>query len=207
MTGFNIVNMIDFIEVLGEEEVRSAYLSKYSCPMNKDVEQFLREKAILFAKQGLSATHLVFTSYKDQPVLVGYFTLAFKHLAIRYSDRINARLRSRLKKFGTYDPETKTRTIVAPLIAQLGKNYTEGHNKLISGDELLDMACKKVGAIFALGGGKVAYVECEDKPALVEFYNRNGFLVFDRRPLDRDELDVQSTKCYVQMLRYFGSSN
>lgn len=203
MTGFNIVSLIDFINVLGEEDVKNTYLSNYSCPLNKDVEQFLREKAILFAKQGISATHLVFTSYKGEPVLVGYFTLAFKHLAIKYSVKINSKLRGRLKKFGTYNAETKTRTIVAPLIAQLGKNYANGYNQLITGDELLDMACQKVGAIFHLGGGKVAYLECEDTPQLLQFYRRNGFVDFDRRPLDKDEEQTLSTSHLVQMLRYF----
>lgn len=34
--------------------------------------------------------------------------------------------------------------IVAPLIAQLGKNYANGYNKLITGDELLAMALEKL---------------------------------------------------------------
>ena len=38
-------------------------LNKFSCILNKDVEKFLREKAILFDRQGWSKTHLLYTSY------------------------------------------------------------------------------------------------------------------------------------------------
>ena len=34
-----------------------------------------------------------------------------------------------------------------PLIAQLGKNYQHGYNTLITGDELLKLACDKVKEI------------------------------------------------------------
>ena len=77
MTGFKIVNLKILIEEIGEEPVKEL-LSNFSCPLNKDVEIFLKQKAIEFSKQGLSQTHLVFASYKGNPEIVGYFCLANK---------------------------------------------------------------------------------------------------------------------------------
>ena len=52
-------------------------------------------------------------------------------------------------------------------------------------------------------GGKVVYLDCEDKPRLREFYERNGFREFDRRPLDKTDRDLFKADYLVQMLRYF----
>ncbi len=51
-------------------------------------------------------------------------------------------------------------------------------------------------------GGKIVYLECEDKPQLRQFYNDNGFKVFAKRPLDRDECDKLSGKYLLQLLKY-----
>ena len=74
MMGYKLVNLKILIEEIGEEAT-FALLSSYSCPLNPDVENFLKAKAIDFAKQALSQTHLVFASFKNQPVLVGYFCI------------------------------------------------------------------------------------------------------------------------------------
>lgn len=70
MTGYRVVNLAVMIEEIGEDAVKGI-LSNFSCPMNPDVEFFLRAKAISFAKQGWAQTHLVFASYKGKTVLVG----------------------------------------------------------------------------------------------------------------------------------------
>ena len=206
MTGYKVVNLKMMIEELGEDHTKEV-LSRFSCPLNKDVEQFIRSKAISFANQGWAQTHLVMASYKGDPVLAGYFALASTHITI--SSKIfqsrSSRTRKRIAKFASYDPGIKSYILTAPLIAQLGKNYNNGYNRLITGDELLDIACEKISRIQYDLGGRFAYVECEDKPALVDFYSRNGFCEFDHRPLDADETDLLSGEYLVQLLKYIHS--
>lgn len=199
MTGIKLVNLNILIEEIGEEATKG-YLSCFSCPQNQDVEMFLRQKAIEFAKQGLSQTHLVLMPYQGKPVLVGYFTLANKNIAVS-TKNLNSNLRKRIRKFATHDPATKSYYIAAPLIAQLGKDFTNGYNELITGDELLRLACDKVSIVQMAIGGRVVYVECEDKPQLRDFYARNGFYQFDTRKLERDETELEGDYL-VQMLRY-----
>ena len=59
-------------------------------------------------------------------------------------------------------------------------------------------------AIQAVLGGKFVYLECEDKDALLNFYGDNGFVIFGKRDLDRDERDRQSGQYLVQLLKYLG---
>src|SRR5699024_9384884 len=130
---------------IGEESAK-ALLSNFSCPLNQDVEFFLKQKAIEFSKQGLSQTHLVFASYKGNPEIVGYFCLANKYITVQ-REKLSKTLRKRISKFSVLDQSVDYYCLSAPLIAQLGKNFKNGMNTLISGDELLQMACEKVSRI------------------------------------------------------------
>lgn len=200
MTGYQLILLKDMIDELGEKKTKEI-LSQFSCPLNLDVESFLHNSAIEFAKQSITATHIVYSPYKGLPVIAGYFSLANKNIIVS-NKSISTTLRKRINKFGTFDPDRKGYRISAPLIAQLGKNYNNGHNKLITGDELLLLACNKVVQAQEMIGGKIVYLECEDKPHLIQFYESNGFVNFGQRTLDRDEIEVLSGKYLIQMLKY-----
>jgi hypothetical protein len=199
MTGIKIVNLNTLVDEMGEETAKKI-LSRFSCPLNADVENFLKIKAIEFAKQGLSQTHIVMMSYKEEMVIVGYFTLAYKNITIS-SKKISSNIRRRVAKFATYDNRLKTYCLSAPLIAQLGKNYTNGYNKLIAGEILLELACNMIKGVQFNVGGRFAYLECEEKPSLIQFYMDNGFEEFDRRRIERNEADLEGTKL-IQMIKY-----
>lgn len=92
---------------------------------------------------GFAATHLVYHSYRGTPVLVGYYALANKSVSIKGST-LNRRWRSRLNRFARYDYDAKQYSISLPLIGQLGKNFENENNRLITGDQLLAFACNKV---------------------------------------------------------------
>lgn len=199
MNEYHVSNLNWMIEELGENHV-SEILSAFSCPLNADVEYFLRHKAILFAKNGFSQTHLVFAPVEGKYVLVGYFTLANKYITIA-GKHMSQTTKKRIQKFATYDSGLKRYCMATPLIAQLGKNYTNGYDKLISGDDLLHFACQKVQRTQLELGGKFVYLECEDKPKLKDFYGRNGFFVFDSRKLDADERHLDG-EYLLQLIKY-----
>ena len=201
MKGYVIANLVDFLSLYEESNVKTM-LSSFSCPYNNDVEEFIKYKAIEFSKQDLAKTFLVFYSHKEIPVCVGYFTISIKSFTIK-KNKVSEKKFKRLKKFGIYDKELKQCVISAPLIAQLSKNYNNDYNELITGDDLLKMACDKVREAQSIIGGKIVYLECEDKPKLIEFYNKNGFYEFDKRYLDKDEKSTTKEEYYIQMIRYF----
>lgn len=64
------------------------------------------------------------------------------------------------------------------------------------------MACEQVARAQECIGGKIVYLECEDKHKLIEFYKRNRFFQFGKRDLDADERDTLSGQHLIQMLRY-----
>lgn len=202
MSGYVGINLRDILndETLGENAAKSL-LSSYSCPLNHDVEHFLHHTAIEFSKQGISSTYLIMASYKEKYVLVGYFTLANKIFCIDKNSLPSKPWKKRMAKFGQFDKTIQRYTISAPLIGQLGKNYTNGYNNLISGDEILKLALDKVREMQNIVGGKIVYLECEQKEPLLEFYSRNGFVNFGTRTLDKDETNLAG-ESLAQLLKY-----
>ena len=198
--GYKIISLSELLLQVGEERVKDI-LSSFASPLNKDVESFLKEKAIVFDKQSISKTHLVFAQYREEIVLIGYFTLAYKDFTIPKKSISNSLARW-LKKYANYNADLGAYKISAPLIAQLSKNFSNGYNKLITGDELLKMACEMVSEIQMLIGGRIVYIECEDKSCLTEFYERNGFVVFSRRQLDAKSKREMDVDYLLQLLRY-----
>lgn len=203
MSGYIGINLRDILNdgSLGENAAKGI-LSSFSCPLNPDVEYFLKHTAIEFTKQSISSTYLIMASYKEHYVLCGYFTLANKVFCISKDSLPNKSWRRRMAKFGQFDQMIQRYTISAPLIGQLGKNYANGYDKLITGDELLKLALDKVREMQYIIGGKIVYLECEQKDKLIEFYESNGFVNFGCRTLDRDETDKLYGDSLVQMLRY-----
>ena len=186
MAGYSILSLSDILAEKGEDFCREI-LSTFSCPMNDDVERFLTKRsAIDFATQGVSQTFLVYASYKKKNVLCGYFTIANKYIVVN-KHSVSGTLRRRLRKFAMPSAEKDDLVIMAPLIAQLGKNYANGYSELITGDELLKMAEDQIRLAQRIIGGKVVYLECEDIDRLKDFYSSNGYVEFGKRRLDKDE--------------------
>ena len=197
---YNTSLLIDALDESGESAIREL-LSSFSSPLNKDVEDFLKNSAIDLAKQNVAPTTLVYAEDDVGWHMCGYFTLTIKTVQIGKSD-VGSNMFKRAKKFGTYDKETDKCTIPVPLIAQLGKNSPRGYNKLIKGEELLRLACDNVIAAQRIIGGKMVYLECEDTPKLIDFYRDNGFREFSRRSLDPDEKGNFKSRYLIQMLKY-----
>ena len=95
MTGYKIITIDSLCEAIGEDECKKI-IEQYRCPQNGDIEEFLRFKAIVFSRQSLAKTHLVFASYKEEVVLVGYFALANKMLFIPDKAPLTKNLKKRV---------------------------------------------------------------------------------------------------------------
>lgn len=185
------INLNDLIEQIGEDDVKNL-LSSFSCPLNPDVESFIKYKAIEFSLHGFAKTHLVFWKCKNESELVGYYSIAQKSFTLSKGSVSNS-LYKKLSQYGTYDNAIQKYIISSLLIGQIGKNFSSGNDTLISGDELLSLALDKVKLIQNESGGRYTYLECEDTPKLINFYERNGFMQFGKRSLDCDETNINGT--------------
>ena len=97
------INILDMMTEVGEDRCKTI-LSHFSCPLNYDVEDFIRNKAIGFAQQKVAITFLVYAENKRKQEFVGYYTLANKFVSLTNS-KISNSLRKRILKFAQYDIE------------------------------------------------------------------------------------------------------
>lgn len=72
-----------------------------------------------------------------------------------------------------------TYNLAAYLIAQLGKNFNNGANERITGEELLGLAIKQVQQFQYLAGGMVVFLKAANEEKLLSFYKDKGFQKFD----------------------------
>ncbi len=179
---------------LGESRLLQV-LSGFSCLRNPDVERFLKKSSVEFTKKNQSVTYLVFDI--SSMVLVGYFTLALKPLTVR-GETVSNTVKKKLLRVSEWDEKSDTYTMSAYLIAQLGKNFTNGADQKITGEELLALAWDKIKEIQYLGGGVVTFLEAENEEKLLSFYRENRFSQFDTRQATSD---TDESHELVQLLR------
>ena len=195
---YRIINIRRYIgnenPELGEDELLQI-LSEFSCPMNPDVERFLKHSSIEFTKKNQSVTYLVFSVADGK--LLGYFTLALKPLTVR-GETVSNTIKRKLLRVSELDKKSDTYTMSAYLIAQLGKNYSENDGKMITGAELLGLAWDKIKATQYMFGGMVTFLEAENEEKLLSFYRNNRFSQFDTR---QSISDTDEAHELVQLLR------
>ncbi|MBR5980999.1 MAG: GNAT family acetyltransferase, partial [Firmicutes bacterium] len=93
-----IENVLDLLESGGEVQL-ARDLSAFSCPQNAEIETFIRQRAIDFARRKLSITYLV-TDLADGELL-GYFTLAHKAIEIE-AEGLSQTSRRRIGRYARY---------------------------------------------------------------------------------------------------------
>ncbi len=193
------INIRDYLALGNDdkagEPMLARVLSGFSCPKNPDVERFLKSSAVEFTKKSQSVTYLVF-SVEDKE-LVGYFTLALKPLSVR-GENISNTMKRKLLRISELDESSDTYTMSAYLIAQLGKNYTNGVNSKITGKELIELAWTVIEDAQYMLGGMVTFLEAENEEKLLSFYRYNRFSQFDTR---QTTSDTEQAHELVQLLR------
>ena len=194
---YNVVNILDLIEMLGEAPVQAA-LSDFSCPKNPDIERFLQQNAIPFARRKISMTHLVFDQASR---ITGYFTITHKPLVIAGEDRLTLSKTDEktIRRYSELDETTQSYTLSAFLIAQFGKNFALPAADQIRGTQLMQAALIKLKTIQREIGGGVVFLECEDREKLLAFYQSpdNRFKRYSQRHSETED------KYYIQLLRFF----
>ena len=188
---------IDKFAMTVGEAVLSSTLSSFAVPLNSEVEDFIRKKALQATKLKSSISYLVID--EDLADVVGYFTLLVKPFTIQAAS-LSSKNRRLIARFAEENTEAGDYTASVYLIAQIGKNYAIEEPLQISGGDLLNMALDKLRAAQDLVGGKLVLVEREaDRTKLLEFYNANGFKSWNGRYDKKDQVQ------YDQMIRVLES--
>lgn len=194
MSKYTVINILDMLESVGEDELKNI-LSDFSCPKNQEIEHFIHKNAIEFAKKKISVTHLVFD---EDAQLIAYFTLTHKPSVVD-GKILSKTSRKKLEMYSKLDESLHAYSVSAYLIAQFGKNCSVDGRQVITGNELMDMAFDVLERVQHQIGGGVVFLECEDNPVLLKFYqnDHNRFRLFGERYSEQEGMK------YMKLLRFF----
>ena len=193
MRDYQVINILDMIESVGEDEVKSI-LSDFSCKRNPEIENFVKKNAIDFAKKKMSVTYLVVDNTES---ISAIFTLTHKAIEITNKNLSNT-MRKRIQRHSRLDESTDSFNVSAFLIAQFGKSDIKTSEENISGNALMDFTFEVLTAVQHDIGGGLVYLECEDKEKLINFYSSepNQFFKFGERYSEEDKVK------YIQLFRF-----
>lgn len=191
---FNVVNIIDLITSVGETEVHAA-LKDFQCLKNPEIEFFLINNSIDFAKRKISVTHLILD---DNGQIAAYFTLTHKPANISAESLSKTAIKT-LSRYAVLDKDSNSFNISAFLIAQFGKNSSYNGTRNISGNKMMDLCFEILRTVQKQVGGGIVFLECEDKKQLLNFYQNenNNFRIYGER------FSETENKKYIQLLKFF----
>lgn len=150
------------------DDVIESYVANFYCSKDSDIENFLKQKAMLFEKLGKARTFLI---VNDELEIIGYFSLALSILDV--PKFLSNRKRKDLDGLSAKRKGVLVKKIPSILIGQFAKNDLYGNK--FSGEKLLEICLSKILEGQKILGGRIIMVECKNQPNLVNFYEHADF--------------------------------
>ncbi|AAP76874.1 hypothetical protein [Helicobacter hepaticus] len=176
-TELSIIQLTDILKYDNEAQLSQA-LCAFSCSKNKELETFIREKAIQLEKQHHTRTYLI---------LKGNTIQAFFALAVNLLE--TSTLSKTLIKKLSSNHNANTQYIPCFIIGQLGKS----DDSVIKGDEIMEIALSILLEIHNYLGTRFVLLDAVNVLKVIEFYERHKFV---RLPASNDDKQIK-------MIRYF----
>lgn len=197
---YSIFNILDLLDVVGVDKVSSTIetfstkRSESEDSLNPDIEKFLKNNAIQFAREKKSVTYFVVD--EENPELYGFFTIAQKSIEIPREGLSKTKIRV-IERFAQYHEDLQAYVVAAYLIAQFSKNYSIPKDRQITGNHLMEFVFKELYDVRHRIGGGIVYLDCEADVNLINFYEKEGFRLFGERISEKDK------KRYLQYMKFF----
>ena len=192
-TDYKIQRISELLSMENGEQYFYSIAESFKSP-NKDVETFLKTKAVQATKLNTATTYLVYKEISPIEIdLVGYFSLAMKMLTLKKSSLSSSKEKV-ISRFGYYDEDSDSYKVPAILVAQFGRNFDD-ESASIFGNDLMTITLNQVKTALSYLSGKTVFLECEKEQKLIDFYKNQGFILLD------NEVTSKNSKELLQMYR------
>ena len=192
-TNYKIQRISELLSMENGEQYFYSIAESFKSP-NKDVETFLKTKAMQATKLNTATTYLVYKEISPIEIdLVGYFSLAMKMLTLKKSSLSSSKEKV-ISRFGYYDEDSDSYKVPAILVAQFGRNFDD-ESASIFGNDLMTITLNQVKTALSYLSGKTIFLECEKEQKLIDFYKEQGFILLD------NEITSKNSKELLQMYR------
>lgn len=162
--------------------------NNFSCPRNLDVENFLKVNAERYDNSHNSRTHLIFDKNNLSKGILAYFSLSFKEIIL--SKNVSKSLIRKLDGISK-----NSQTVRGFLIGQIGKNDFSGNP--INLELIFEEIYTTIYQAQEVVGGRLIFLECENKEKLISLYQANGFEIL------QEEFKENKQLTFVLMYKIF----
>ena len=156
------------------------FLKTFKCSLNKDIEDFLHNRAITFEKKLRARTYLLLENTTNK--LAGYFSIA---ISVLYANEID---KEKLLEIG--DLRTP-KNIPCLLIGQIAKS--DNYKDIKIGNLLMELAIEKLELINKVVAGRFILLDAINNEKVIRFYEEFGFF----------KIEENTAKENIKMIRPF----
>ena len=117
-----VVNIMEYLCDAPMEEILSDLCALYECPLNKDVESFLKKSAVDFAKKHQAVSYLVFS--QKNGAFLGYFSLAIKTISVK-AQNVSRTVQRKLSRMSLKQGNKGDNALKSTLLNTVIKNYPQ----------------------------------------------------------------------------------
>ena len=164
---YKFLKLNSLLELTTKSQIKKL-LKTFKCNRNKDLEDFIHNKAITFELNGRSRTYLL-VDIKEKS-LIGYFSISITTLDITKLDKTTQKLLYGNDKIKNY-------YIPCYLIGQLGKS-DNCKNKI--GIKLLKKSMNIIYNNFLDLNGRFIMIDAFNNKNLIKFYRKYGFIEIEK---------------------------
>ncbi len=164
----------------------SAFLSKFNCELNPDIDDFLKNKALSSDSQNESRTFLFIKNEEEEDKIVAHYTVLTKPILLKKEkkDNIGGKLKRAIKGMFLNIEDQEYQLISTYLIAQIGRddNFTSAH---IDVEEIFAYIFEDINKVVDILGGNIILIEVEiekngeklskSTQKLINLYKANNF--------------------------------
>jgi predicted GNAT family N-acyltransferase len=159
-------------------------LTTFKCYKNKDIENFLHNKAVTFEKKLRARTYLLILKTHNIKRVAGYFSIA---ISVLYAKEIEKEI---LLEIGELN---SPKDIPCLLIGQIAKS--DEFEKIKLGKYLMELALEKLEQVNEIIGSRFILLDAINKDKLIKFYENFGFV--------KIEESVEIKKESIKMIKAF----
>ena len=180
MSDYQVLSLSGIIDRTKDRKLLEQRLGEFLCSRDKQLENFIHSKALVYESKGFSRTYLVI-DFSGEPQYGFQPIAAFFTLAITATDYDHVSRSKKEKVLGAKPGRNTFKAFPGILIAQMARDDRYASD-FISGAALLQECEHYIDLGRQYVGGRNIYLDCRE--SLVSTYQRGGYRLLVDKPTE-----------------------
>jgi len=173
---YKLYSLKELLDNSSQSQIKKLFKT-FKCLRNRDLENFLHNKAITFEKNGRSRSYIYIDVLEKK--VIAYFTISISSLSVENFSKETIKY--------LYGQEIKLKCLPTYLIGQIGKsdNCKEKIGKI-----LIKKAIKTIIKSYEILNGRFILLDAINNPKIIKFYEKNGFHIIENPTSNKEVIKM-----------------